>query len=271
MLKQAFDFKNESNYLYSILEGLSDSDFKNKTLFKEWSFNTILRHLHVWNQAANIALTNNNEWEKFSFTLRDYFNNGKTLNDFEKDFTNNIKGKDLLDEWRKLYQKTTNKFKIEDPKKRVKWVGPDMSVISSISARHMETWAHGQAIFDSLGIVRKNEDRILNIVIIGKNTFSWSYKVNKLDVPKEIPYLKLTSPSGKLWEFNNKQKTNYIIGMAEEFCQVVTQVRNIKDVNLNVNGEVSKKWMAIAQCFAGKAQKPPIPGFRKINLIKKKI
>ena len=42
-----------------------------------------------------------------------------------------------------------------------------MSVISSISARHMETWAHGQAIF-VLGIRRKNEDRILNIVIIGK-------------------------------------------------------------------------------------------------------
>ena len=66
-----------------------------------------------------------------------------------------------------------------------------MSVISSISARHMETWAHGQAIFDSLGIRRKNEDRILNIVIIGNNTFNWSYKVNKLDIPKQTPYLKL--------------------------------------------------------------------------------
>ena len=146
MLKQAFDFKNESNYLYSILEGLSDSDFKNKTLFKEWSFNTILRHLHVWNQAANIALTNNNEWEKFSFTLRDYFNNGKTLNDFEKDFTNNIKGKDLLDEWRKLYQKTTNKFKIEDPKKRVKDVINEASGKDKIKIKQFIRFKVGEGV-----------------------------------------------------------------------------------------------------------------------------
>ena len=161
----------------------------------------------------------------------------------------------------------TEKFKVEDPKKRVRWIGPDMSVISSISARHMETWAHGQAIFDSLGIVRSNKDRILNIVIMGNNTFNWSYKVNKLDIPKEVPYLKLTSPSGKLWEFNDNQNTNFIEGMAEEFCQVVTQVRNIKDVKLVVKGEISENWMSIAQCFAGKAQIPPEAGTRKINKI----
>ena len=116
-----------------------------------------------------------------------------------------------------------------------------------------------------LGIVRNNEDRIFNIVIIGNNTFNWSYKVNKLHIPKKVPYLKLTSPSGKLWEFNDKN-TNFIEGMAEEFCQVVTQVRNIKDVNLVVKGSIAENWMSIAQCFAGKAQKPPYPGTRSIIL-----
>ncbi len=266
MLKQAYDFKNESDYLYKILDDLPESDLDTKTLFKEWSFNTIIRHLHVWNYAANITLLNVSEWENFSDKLKVNFNNGKTLNDFEKSFSNNLKGKKLLDKWKSLYSEITEKFKMEDPKKRVKWIGPDMSVISSISARHMETWAHGQAIFDSLGIKRKNEDRILNIVIIGNNTFNWSYKVNKLDIPKQIPYLKLTSPSGKLWEFNDKQNTNYIEGMAEEFCQVVTQVRNIKDVKLTVKGAIAEEWMSLAQCFAGKAQTPPQPATRRINL-----
>lgn len=267
MLQQAFDFKNESDCLYKILDGLPESDLERKTQFKEWSFNTIIRHLHVWNYAANIALSNDVEWEKFSDDLKDNFNNGKSLNEFENNFSDQLRGKKLLEKWKSLYLVITDKFKSEDPKKRVKWIGPDMSVISSISARHMETWAHGQAIFDSLGIRRKNEDRILNIVIIGNNTFNWSYKVNKLDVPKQAPYLKLTSPSGELWEFNNKQNTNYIEGKAEEFCQVVTQVRNIQDVNLAVKGSISEKWMSIAQCFAGKAQSPPKPGTRRLNLI----
>ena len=66
MLKQAQDFKNESDCLFNILEALSEAEFERQTLFKDWSFNTILRHLHVWNHAANLALTNNKKWEIFS-------------------------------------------------------------------------------------------------------------------------------------------------------------------------------------------------------------
>ena len=263
MLKQAYDFKDESDHLFNVLKKLSNTDFEKKTLFKNWSFNTIVRHLHVWNYAAKLALINNNDWEKFSKKLQFNFTEGKSLNDFEKEFTKNLNGKVLLNKWKELFEETAEIFKLEDPKKRVRWVGPDMSVLSSISARHMETWAHGQAIFDALGLERKNKDRIINIVIIGKNTFNWSYTVNKLRIPEEVPYLKLISPSGKLWEFNEKNKSNYIEGLGEEFCQVVTQVRNIKDVNLKTYGPISKKWMSIAQCFAGKAQKPPKPGVRK--------
>ena len=100
MLKQAYDFKNESDYLYKILDDLPESDLDTKTLFKEWSFNTIIRHLHVWNYAANITLLNVSEWENFSDKLKVNFNNGKTLNDFEKSFSNNLKGKELLDKWK---------------------------------------------------------------------------------------------------------------------------------------------------------------------------
>ena len=271
ILKQAVDFKNESDYLFNTLHRLSSADFEKKTLFKNWSINTIIRHLHVWNYAAILSLSRLDEWEIFSNNLKNSLNEGKSLNEFEREYTKNIENRKLLTEWKVLYEELSEKFKFQDPKKRVKWVGPDMSVISSISARHMETWAHGQAIFDELGLIRKNEDRILNIVIIGKNTFKWSFTVNNLDIPEEIPYLKLISPSGKLWEFHNQSKLNYIEGLAEEFCQVVTQVRNIQDVNLKVHGNISKEWMSIAQCFAGKAQKPPEIGTRKIRLDRENV
>jgi len=51
-------------------------------------------------------------------------------------------------------------------------------------------------------------------------------------------------------------------GSAVDFCHVVTQGRNIADVNLKVLGEVANKWMSIAQCFAGKPEDPPAPGLR---------
>ena len=51
-LKQAFDFKDESAYLFDVLHRFSDTDLNTKTLFKEWNINTIIRHLHVWNYAS---------------------------------------------------------------------------------------------------------------------------------------------------------------------------------------------------------------------------
>lgn len=38
-----------------------------------------------------------------------------------------------------------------------------MSARSCITARQMETWAHGQEIFDALGVVRRDGDRIRNV------------------------------------------------------------------------------------------------------------
>ena len=137
-----------------------------------------------------------------------------------------------------------------------------MSVRSSITARLMETWAHSQAVYDVLGKTRTDTDRIKNVVIIGLNTFGWTFKNRELVVPTHIPYLRLTAPSGEMWEWNPPSKENCIEGSAVEFCQVVTQVRNITDTTLRVVGETATAWMSIAQCFAGPPQDPPAPGSR---------
>jgi hypothetical protein len=51
-------------------------------------------------------------------------------------------------------------------------------------------------------------------------------------------------------------------GSAVDFCRVVTQGRNITEVDLTVLGEPATAWMAIAQCFAGAPNDPPEPGVR---------
>ena len=83
-----------------------------------------------------------------------------------------------------------------------------------------------------------------------------------MEVPKEIPKLILQSPSKKTWEWNLDNTQNSITGSATEFCQVVTQVRNIKDTSLVVRGDTASKWMSLAQCFAGPPEDPPKKGTR---------
>ena len=103
----------------------------------------------------------------------------------------------------------------------------------------METWAHGQEIFDQLGFERIDTDRIKNIVVIGVNTFGWTFINRNLAVPEKMPKLSLLSPSNELWEWNEDNEEDMISGSATEFSQVVTQVRNINDTSLKVSGKIA--------------------------------
>ncbi len=137
-----------------------------------------------------------------------------------------------------------------------------MSVRSSITARLMETWAHGQEVYDMLGVERVDTDRIKNIATLGVNTFGWTFANRRLEVPSPVPHVRLTAPSGAIWEWNEGVTSDRVEGSATEFCQVVTQVRSLADTKLQVTGDVATRWMSIAQCFAGPVSDPPAPGSR---------
>ena len=262
MLEQAIDFKEESDSLYEILINCKEENFLSKTQFKSWTINDVIYHLHVWNIAATLSLKNEQKFKEFMDDFLGAIKKGDSARIYEKKLSKNLEGIDLLKLWKEGYDNVSDEFANSDPKKRVKWAGPDMSVRSSITARHMETWAHGQEVYDHLGINRNDTDRVKNIVVIGVNTFAWTFINRNLDVPKKMPKLILFSPSNTKWVWNEENEDDEITGSASEFCQVVTQVRNIEDTELEVKGEIAKKWMSIAQCFAGSPENPPKKGSR---------
>ena len=149
-----------------------------------------------------------------------------------------------------------------DPKRRLPWFGPDMGVRMFTTARFMETWAHGQEIYDLKKLARTPTDRIKNVAAIGIRTFGWTFVNRKLEIPGDPPYVRLVAPSGEIWEWNEPSNDESIQGEAIDFCYVVTQGRNVADTALEVKGPVATQWMAIAQCFAGGPVDPPAPGSR---------
>ncbi|MCP4750918.1 MAG: TIGR03084 family protein [Proteobacteria bacterium] len=260
-MQQAYDFRDESEALYQLIEPIKDEDYQRQSLFKDWTINDVLGHLHMWNWAADLSLKDSDGFAEFGKKLIADLA-GSSLREFENNWLDGLKNKELLDEWRRFYLEMSERFAVAEPKKRVKWMGPDMSVLSSITARLMETWAHGQEVYDLLGVVRDNADRIKNIAVLGVNTFGWTYMVRSMDIPPKVPRVKLTAPSGAIWEWNESNADDSIEGAAQEFCQVVTQTRNIGDTKLQVKGEIATQWMSMAQCFAGGVEEPPAPGAR---------
>ena len=264
-MTQAIDFKDESEALYNLVAGLDDAAFRQPTQFKGWTLNDVFEHLHLWNWAANESLVDEAAFMAFLDDIR-ASTDGGGLKPYERQWIerhcDGAQGRDLVALWRQFYTQMGERFAAVDPKMRLKWAGPDMSARSSITARLMETWAHGQEVYDSLSVVRQNADRIQNIVVLGINTFGWTYAARGVQPPGQMPLLKLTAPSGALWEYGEPSDSGSIEGAAEEFCQVVTQVRNIADTALRVSGEVALDWMSKAQCFAGAAETPPPAGTR---------
>ncbi len=259
----ARDFRDESEALHAIVLPLKDSQLEQVTGFKSWTINTVIQHLHVWNLAAGMSLRGDGSFETYYGRLAKHLEAGGKMSGFERDWIAGLSGRALVEAWRQGFCETAERFAVADPAGRVKWAGPDMSVRSSLTARLMETWAHGQEIYDVLGAVRRNADRIRNIVVLGNNTYGWTFKVRGEAQPEPRPHLKLTAPSGEVWLYNEVSADEVIEGLAEEFCQVVTQVRNIADTQLKVSGPNAKSWMSKAQCFAGAAEPPPAPGSRK--------
>lgn len=258
-MQQAQDFRDESEAIHALLSPLADADYEKPTLFKGWTIDEVLRHLHVWNIAADLALSDAEAFRAFLGQMAAGIRGGH-LPDFEKQYLEGLSGTKLRDAWIAQVREMTPRFANADPKMRVLWVGPDMSVISSITARLMESWAHAQAVYDALGADRVDADRIGNIVRLGVNTYGWTFKNRKEEPPGPMPRLKLAAPSGAVWEYGEGE--DLIEGSASEFCQVVTQCRNIGDTSLKVSGPVATRWMAIAQCFAGPPQDPPPVGAR---------
>ena len=178
------------------------------------------------------------------------------------EFPSDMDGPTLREQWMTYLNELCDLLDGVDIKMRVPWFGPDMSVRMFASARQMETWAHGQDIYDLQRAPRTNTDRIRNIAQIGVRTYGWTFVNRGEPVPEPAPYVHLTAPSGDIWEWNDPDDSNCVRGNAVQFCHVVTQGRNIADTTLDGGGENATKWMAVAQCFAGGPQEPPAPGER---------
>lgn len=265
-MQAALDFKQECDALAAILEQADDSDFQRVTQFKDWTIEDVIGHLHLWNIAAAETLKGRENWTAFFTFIMEQMGKGAGHPQLQRAWfdanSRGIRGHALYDEWRAFYPQLAEDYAKANPAHRVAWAGPDMSTESKIIARQMETWAHGQEVFDILGAERQDTDRIRNIAHLGVTTYGWTFRNRGEEPPKPKPFVELIAPSGEIWVWNEPQEDNLVRGTATAFCQIVTQTRSVLDTNIETIGDTAERWMAVAQCFAGAAETPPSKGQR---------
>ena len=78
-MQQAQDFREESRALAALIEPLTDADFQRVTLFKQWTINDVLGHLHMFNVAAHATLESPEHFQAFFAPIAEQLQQGRTL------------------------------------------------------------------------------------------------------------------------------------------------------------------------------------------------
>jgi uncharacterized protein (TIGR03084 family) len=242
------DLEKEYEALDAIVAPLDESGWSIMTPAEGWNIKAQIRHLAYYDERARLAVT---EPEAFEHYLADIAGDPEEHRQTLEKAGKELAAAELLRRWRQERRALLDALIHLDRKARLKWYGPPMSALSFATARIMETWAHGQDIADALGVERVPTDRLRHIAHLGVATFGWSFTNRQLKVPDSPVRVELISPSGELWTWGSEKAKDIVKGPAEDFCLVVVQRRHPADTRLVIEGAAARRWMSIAQTYAG--------------------
>lgn len=242
------DLAAESADLDQILAGLTAANWERPTPAAGWAVRDQVSHLAYFDEAAALAVTDPDGFRAGAAALAGL---GDDFPDQVAARYRSLPGPELLGWFRTARGDLAAVFAAADPAARLPWYGPPMSPASSVTARLMETWAHGQDIADALGIAREPTGRLRHVAHIGVRTFGHSFRLRGRPVPAAEVRVELGAPDGGTWAWGPAEAADTVRGPALDFCLVVTQRRNLADTALRTQGPVAAEWLSIAQAFAG--------------------
>jgi uncharacterized protein (TIGR03084 family) len=245
----AQDLADESEVLRKILVGLDADGWELPTPAEGWAVRDQISHLAYFDDAALQSAT---DPDAFQAELEKLNASGGVSTEAVAEAHRELPGSALLAWFDTSRARLISVFAGLDGSKRVPWYGPPMSVTSSLTARLMETWAHGQDVADAVGVQREPTARLRHVAHIGVRTLGFSYALRGRTAPDDAVRVELAAPdSDDVWTWGDADAVNRVTGPALDFCLVVTQRRHRDDTALSATGPVADEWLSIAQAFAG--------------------
>jgi uncharacterized protein (TIGR03084 family) len=242
----AGDLRIETDALLRVLDGLDGASWDVVTPSPGWLVRDQISHLAYFDEAATTALLDPSRFVVEAEAL-------SAVPDFTDVVARDHRALTpaALRSWfAEARDRLIDEYARAEPSRRVPWYGPAMSPAAGLTARIMETWAHGQDVVDAVGADRPPTRALRQVAHLGVRAFANSYRTRGLEPPDTPVHVVLTSPGGETWEWNPDGEDR-VEGSALDFCLVVTQRRHLDDVALTIGGPVASEWMTIAQAFAG--------------------
>ncbi len=242
------DLEAESADFDAMIAPLSPQQYLQPTPAEGWCISDQVSHLAFFDEAALLAAI---DPQRFKIESTQMMARGAAFPDEVAARHRTTPGPRLRAWLQRARRDLLAGFATVEPARRLPWYGPDMSAASSVTARMMETWAHGQDVADALEIARPPTARLRHIAHIGVSTIGFSFVLRGL-APPDLPIrVEVEAPDGAEWTWGPAGAANVVRATALDFCLVVTQRRHPSDTALVASGPAARQWISIAQAFAG--------------------
>lgn len=242
------DLSAEHQELADLVEPLSVEELRIPTPAEGWDIADSLAHLAGFDDAATCALTSPDE---FAAEVARQLAEGDDPIAAATEHGRQLGPEATRAWWGRARSALLAAAEEVEPKTRVPWYGPAMSAMSFLTARLMETWAHGQDVRDALGVPPLVSDRLRHVAHIGVGARAYSYLVHGMEAPDAPVDVVLAAPGGGEWRWGPGDAPDRVEADALDFCLLVTQRRHRDDLDIRATGSTAQEWLSVAQAFAG--------------------
>jgi uncharacterized protein (TIGR03084 family) len=237
----------EQTRLQSVLRELGFDDWFRPTPAKGWDVRDTVAHLADTDEMAMDTCTGG----------------PRALNDFASRFASpddttlwgvlrgrRLPGRTVLAWWEETSTRERKVLASLDLATRVPW-GLGMRPRSLVTARLMETWAHGLDVRTALGIPAIDTDALRHVAWLCYRALPYAFSFAGREQPPGALRVELTSPSGdETWEYGPADAPNRIIGPVGEFCRLFVQRMTREDAQgLGAEGDGAVAALEVARAF----------------------
>lgn len=155
----------------------------------------------------------------------------------------------LLDEWRAGRAELAAALLDTPWDHAFPWYMSKVTPALMVPLRLMETWAHGQDVFDAVGVAHRPTDRLQHVASLGVLGRALSFAAAGLPEPA-VPFrVELTASNGQTWVWGPEAAAQRVQGSAMDFCLRVTRRRPWAETDMTATGEDAQKWLEVARIF----------------------
>jgi uncharacterized protein (TIGR03084 family) len=159
------------------------------------------------------------------------------------------RGPEVLRWWEDTSAAEREALRALTPADRVPW-GLGMSPRAFVTARIMETWAHGLDLHAALGVQPVDSMRLAHVAWIATRAIPYAFTVAGVEMPDAPVRVELTMPDGSTWSAGPADAADRITGPAGPYCRIFVQrLAPSAAPDVVAHGDAARLWLAVARAY----------------------